>query len=337
MKKLVISMAMSILCIAVFAACSLEKEKEVVPEYVLTYAENQSENYPTTQGAYYFAELVKEQTEGKVVIRVKHSGELGTQEDVVNQLQFGGIDLTRVSISAISDELPRMNVLQLPFLYETKEQMWNVLESEVGQSFLNSLEQIDLVGLSWYEAGTRGFYAAEEPIESIEDLQGKVVRVQDSAMMKDWIEMLGGTPVVVPYTDIYSAFEVGKIDVAENNWSSYHSEKHYEVAKYYTMEEHTRVPELQLMSRNTWDKLPVVYRNIITQCARKSAEYEKELWDEYSENAKAEAIKNGCVVTSWSKEEVQKCKDMIDPLYEKYCATYMYLIKEIQEKNYEIH
>lgn len=337
MKKVIIGMMAAILFSAVIIVCSLNHKEEIVPEYVLTYAENQSENYPTTLGAYRFAELVKERTEGKVVIQVKHSGELGTQDEVIQQLQFGGIDLARVSISSISDELPRMNVLQLPFLYEDEEQMWNVLESTLGQTFLNSLERIGLVGLSWYEAGIRSFYSSEEPIETLDDLQGKIIRVQDSSMMKDWVEMLGATPVVVPYTDLYTAFEMKEIDVAENNWASYHSEKHYEVAKYYTVDEHTRVPELQLMSRKSWDKIPVVYRHIIMQCAKESAEYERELWVDYTAKAKEEAIAAGCKVTVWSEEELQKCKEMLLPLYEKYCSNYMYIIEEIQEMKDEIH
>ena len=334
MRKSVVYIWIIAMIVSLCAGCAGKKSDETVPEFILTYADNQSENYPTTLAAYKFAELVEERTEGKVIINIKHSGELGTQDDVIDQLQFGGIDLARVSLSSISDELPRMNVFQLPFLYETEQQMWDVLESSVGQTFLNSLEQIDLVGLSWYEAGTRSFYSVEEPVSCVEDLQGKNIRVQDSEMMRDYVRLLGGNPVSVPYTDVYEAFETKKIDVAENNWSSYCAEKHYEVAKYYTINEHTRVPEIQMMSRKTWDKLPIVYRYAILDCAKQSAKYEKELWDAYAEEAKAEAIAKGCIVTEWSEEEIQKCKEMVMPLYEKYCSVYMYLIENIQKNEF---
>ena len=214
MKRMMIGVSLLIALFFSIAGCSVHKTKDVIPEFVLTYADNQSEDYPTTLAAYKFAELVKERTEGKVIIDIKHSGEWGTQDDVISQMQFGGVDLARVSLSSISDELPRMNVLQLPFLYETEEQMWSLLDSKLGESFLNSLEQVGLVGLSWYEAGTRSFYSA------------------------------------------------------------YCAEKHYEVAKYYTVDEHARVPE------------------------------------------------------------IQKCKDMILPLYEKYCAAYMDLIEDIQNEDF---
>jgi len=330
MKKKVLGIGILFAVLLIYVICVSDKEEVVEPEFVLTYAENQAADYPTTRGAYKFAELVAERTGGKVLIEIKHSGELGTQSDVIKQLQFGGIDLARVSLSSLSDEFSRMNVLQLPFLYEDEEQMWNVLKSEIGSVFIGSLQEMDLIGLSWYEAGTRCFYSSNEPIETIEDLQGKVVRVQESEMMKDWIKMLGGEPVVVPYTDVYAAFETGIIEVAENNWNSYASEEHYEVAKYFTVDEHTRVPELQLISNVTWNKLPIIYRHIILESAEDSAEYEKEIWDEETEKAKQKAIENGCEVIIWTDEEIQKCKDMLEPLYQKYCASYLYLIEDIQ-------
>lgn len=331
-KALGIGIGISVLFAVIFIFTRYySNEKDMVePEFVLTYAENQAADYPTTRGAYKFAELVEERTKGKVLIEIKHSGELGSQSDVIDQLQFGGIDLARVSLSSISDELSSVNVLQLPFLYEDEEQMWDVLKSNVGELFKGRLREINVVGLSWYEAGTRCFYSANEPINTLEDLQGKVVRVQESEMMKDWIKMLGGTPVVIPYTDVYAAFETGSIEVAENNWNSYVSEKHYEVAKYFTVDEHTRVPELQLMSSITWGKLPDEYRKIILASAEESAEYEKAIWEEETEKAKQIAIENGCEVIVWSEEESKKCKEMLLPIYEKY-SFYLDLIGKIVE------
>lgn len=308
----------------------MKDEAVIEPEYVLTYAENQSEDHPTTQAAYKFAKLVEEKTDGKVLIEVVHSGELGMQSDIVDQLQFGGIDLARISLSAISDELPRMNVLQLPFLYQDEEQMWDILRSEIGTAALGSLERIQLVGLSWYEAGTRSFYSAQGPIRSLEDFKGKIVRVQESEAMKDWIVALGGTPVEVPYSDIYSAFEKGTIDIAENNWTSYVAEKHYEVAKYFTITDHARVPEIQIMSQHTWNQLPVNYRYMISQCAKESAEYEKDLWTAYTKNAIETARKEGCVISYLSQEEIAKCEEMVLPIYEKHCYDFLYLIEKIK-------
>ena len=121
--------------------------------------------------------------------------------------------------------------------------------------------------------------------------------------------------------------------MAENNWASYVSEKHYEVARYFTVTEHARVPEIQMMSERTWKRLPAEYREIILACAEESAEYERLLWNEHTEQAIRKARAEGCVITYLSKEEIKNCKELIYPLYEKYCSEFMDLIEEIQSQN----
>lgn len=305
----------------------MEEEKEV-PEFVLTYAENHPQNYPTTQGAVYFAELVAERTNGKVIIQIKSEGEFGTQHQMVNQMKFGGIDFARVSLSSISDELPKLNVLQLPFLYEDSEHMWEVLDGTIGEQFWESFYELELVPLSWYDGGARSFYS-EQPIRTLEDMEGLYVRVQESQMMQDMISLLGGIPVDLAFTEVYSAFETGKIDAAENNWPSYQMMGHCKVAQYYTLDEHTRVPEIQLMSGQTWEKLPEEYQNIILVCAKESAIYEKELWKEQEELSRQEAIAEGCEIILLSEEERERFREKVIPLYELYCSEYMDIVEKI--------
>ena len=307
-----------------------EKEIEQIPDFILTYAENHQENYPTTKGALKFAELVEERTNGKVLIQVKYGGEFGTQQQMVNQMKFGGVDFARVSLSSISDDLPKLNVLQLPFLYEDSEHMWKVLDGEIGQQFWESFYELNLVPLSWYDAGARSFYSAEKPIRTVEDIEGMSIRVQESQMMRDMISLLGGNPVDLAYTEVYSAFETGKIDAAENSFPSYHVSRHYEVAKYYTLDEHTRVPEIQLMSGRTWEKLPEEYKQIILACAEESAEYEKQIWKEQEELSYKEAVKQGCEVIILSESEVERFREKMIPLYELYCLEYMEIVEEIK-------
>lgn len=226
--------------------------EENVPEFVLTYAENQAEDYPTTQGAYRFAELVKQRTGGKVEILINAEGILGDERTVIEQLQFGGVDFARVSLSPLSEFVPELNVLQLPYLYTGAEHMWKVLEGEIGDSFLGSFEGSSLVALSWYDAGARNFYNSVRPIEKLEDMKGLTIRVQESELMSDSIRVLGAVPKQMAYGEVYSGLQTGEIDGAENNWPSYESTRHYEVARYYTIDEHTRVPELQLAAQSTW-------------------------------------------------------------------------------------
>ena len=300
------------------------------PEFVLTYAENQPEGYPTVLAAQRFAELVKERTEGRVIIQVKHSGAFGSESEVLDQMAFGGIDFARVSLAELSDELPKLNVLQLPFLYKDADHMWRILDGEIGEDFLSVFSEAGLVGLSWYDAGARCFYTDVKPIRSPADMAGLTVRVQDSHMVMDMVKLMGATPVTFPYGDVSYAFEMDKIDAAENNWPAYQIQEHYRLAKYFTVDEHSRVPEIQLASQRTWDVLPEQYRDIIAACARESALYQRELWKEQEARSRAEAIEAGCVQIIPRTVQKDAFRALAEPLYERYCADYMDLVAQIQ-------
>ncbi len=302
---------------------------EDVPEYVLTYAENQAEDYPTTQGALRFAELVEERTEGRILIDVQWGGKLGDEKSVIDQLQFGGIDFTRASISPLASYVPLLNVLQMPFLYRDDEHMWSVLHSEIGDTCMAAFEGSNLVPLSWYDAGARNFYNSRYPIRTLEDMKGLKIRVQESDMMIGMVRLLGADGVAIPYGDVYSSLETGVIDGAENNWPSYESTGHAKVAGYYTVDEHTRVPELQLCSQITWEKLSPEDRQIIRECAAESAEYERELWQEREKLSRERLEAEGCESYYLPQEERDRFREAVAPLYLEYCGEHMDMVDRI--------
>lgn len=323
--------ALVLVCLIVlFCLTGCGTAEETVPEFVLTYADNQPDNYPTTLGAQRFAELVEEQTAGKVLIDLKFNGVYGTEQEVYEQMQFGGIDFARLSIAAIADEMPKLNVLQVPFLYHDAEHMWRVLDGEIGDAFLADFSEINLVGLSWYDGGARCFYTDSQPIRTPEDMRGLTVRVQDSQIVLDMVSLLGAVPVNFSYSDVYYAFETGKIDVAENNWPAYHIMEHYRIAKYFTVDEHSRIPEIQLASGKTWATLPEKYREIILQCAKESALYERELWIEQEAASRNAVLELGCKEIILTEEALAEFREIVQPLYEVYCGDYMDLVWQIQ-------
>lgn len=313
---------------AALPACA--QKQTTIPEYVLTYADNQPANYPTALGASEFARQVEECTQNKIIIQTKFGGEYGSEEEVLAQMSFGGIDFARLSLSSLADELPALNVLQLPYLYEDADHMWRILDGDIGEAFLQVFEQKGLIGLSWYDAGARSFYSDDKPIRSPEDLQGLTVRVQDSQIVMDMVRLLGATPVTVPYSDVYSAFETGQIDAAENNWSSYEAMDHYKVAQYYTVDEHSRVPEVQLASGKTWDKFSEEDQCIILECAKESSRYERRLWAQWEAAARPAVIAKGCEEIVLTEEALGQFRETVQPLYKKYCADYMDVIDRIQ-------
>ena len=329
LKKLIV-LLLAICMLLCLSACADAENAD--PEYVLTYAENQPRNYPTSLGGERFAELVKERTDGKVIIQVKYAGEYGTDEEVVSQMQFGGIDFARISLAVIADEVPVLNVLQLPFLYQDSAHMWSVLDGEIGRKLLDNFAEANVIGLSWYDAGARSFYSTR-PIRELSDLRGRTVRVQNSQMAMDMVIHLGGKPVYVDHNDVQYAFETHKIDTAENNWPVYQYLDHYMVAKYYTVVEHTRVPDVQIASSRTWKVLPEEYRQIILECAKESALYQRNLWVRNDIFARATVIDSGCEIIFLEPEQKKAFQEAVEPLYEKYCGEYADLIEEIQRQN----
>ncbi len=303
--------------------------KEPVPEYVFTYAENQSDSFPTSLGAYYFADLVNERSDGRIRIMVYTNGELGREADVIRQMKYGGVDFTRVSLSQVAEVYPDLNILQMPYLYNDADHMWRVLDGRIGDMFLERMEDLDMVGLSWYDAGARSFYVTGEGVSSPEDMQGLRIRVQQSELMEDMVECLGAEPVPISYEEVYSALELGTIDGAENNWPSYEDMGHYKVADTYIVDEHTRVPEMQLCSENTWNMLSEEDREIIKQCAMESAIYERVLWQEREKSSRERCVNAGVTIIEISAEEKNAFREAMAPVYEKYCKDNKELLEEI--------
>lgn len=301
-------------------------------QMVLRYAENQAQDYPTTQAAYKFAEMVEEKTNGRIHIDVYHGGQLGDEKAVIEQLQFGAIDFTRVSISPLSEFEKSLNVLQLPYLYKDAAQMWRVLEGDIGENFLKSVSTAGLVGLSWFDAGARNFYNSKKPVTKLEDLKGLKIRVQESQLMMGMVAALGASATPMAYGEVYSGLQTGVIDGAENNWPSYDSVSHYEVAKYYVLDEHTRVPEMQMVSKITWDKISPEDQAIIKECALESAKIERELWAAKEGASEAKVKEAGSVITELEPGEKEKFQAAMAPLYTQFGAGYEDLISQIQSK-----
>ena len=317
-----------LLLIALVVFC-LTKPAEKVPEYVFSYAENQDEDYPTTLGGQYFANLVEEKTNGRIRILIQHSGERGNESQVISQLKYGGVDFARISISELTNEIKALNVLQLPYLYENSEHMWKVLDGKIGDYFLDVVSRYEMIGLSWYDAGARNFYTKDRQIQKLEDFEGLKIRVQESDMMASMVEYLGGEPVKKPYSEVYSLLEKSEADGAENNWPSYESMEHYEVAGYYTLDEHIRIPELQICSKHTWEKLSEEDQQIILECAKESSIYQRKLWKEQETKSRELAVSAGAEVVHLSTVEKKKFRKAVEPLFERYCGEHMDLIQEI--------
>ncbi len=303
----------------------------VEAEIVLRLADTLTEEYPATAGAIYFAELVEEYSEGRIVVEVYTGGTLGGDEaTIVEQLQFGGIDIARLNISPVAEVAPMLNLLQLPFLFTSTEHMYAVIDSEIGTEMLASVEAegTGMIGLCLYEAGTRNIYNSVQPITCLDDLQGLKIRVPQNNLMLDTFNALGANATALGISEVYSALQTGVIDGAENNNPSYQQMSHFEVAQYITMDAHTAPPEILVFSEAIWDGLTADDQAIITQAALDSVDYQREVFADTEAEALEIAIEGGAEVTYL--DDISEFQDAVSYLWEEYAADYMDTLADIQ-------
>lgn len=322
MKKLVMVFLACVFAVALVAG-------NAAAATIMRLAETHPQDYPTTKGDYEFARLVKERTQGRIVIEVYHSKQLGEEKAVVEQVQLGGIDMTRVSISVTAAFAPELDALQLPYLYRDEQHMWKVLNGPVGQDIFKKLEASNFVGLGWFESGARSFYTKKQ-VKTVGDLKGMKIRVQQSPLMVGLVEGLGATATPMAFGEVYSALQTGVIDGAENNWPSYLSTGHYEVAKYFVTDEHTRVPEIIIGSKRVFDKLSKEDQALIAQAAKDAVAYQIKQWNEYEKLAEKTVIEKGSIVTRVDALEKQKFMDAMKPLYDKQPASILKIVEQIR-------
>lgn len=295
MKKVLLVMLMVALMAAPLFAQG-GKEAAAARPIVLRLADNQPDGYPTVVGDLEFARLVEERSNGRIKVEVYNNGQLGDEKSAIEQVQFGGIDFTRVSISPLSNFNPLLNALQMPYLYRDADHMWKVLNGEIGEYFLDSMMDSGFVGLVYYDSGARNFYNSVKPIYTVADMRGMKIRVQESTLMMGLVSALGAVPTPLPYGDVYSALQTRVIDGAENNWPSYDTSSHYEVAKYYSIDEHTRVPEMIIASKITMEKLSQADQELIKQAARDSAPVQIQAWADFEKRSEEKVVAAGSMI-----------------------------------------
>ncbi|MBM4324883.1 MAG: TRAP transporter substrate-binding protein [Deltaproteobacteria bacterium] len=301
----------------------------VLAQKVLRLAETHPQDYPTTKGDYEFARLVKERSNGRIVVEVYHSKQLGEERAVIEQVQLGAIDMTRVSISAVSSFVRDLDAFQLPYLYRDAAHMWKVLDGPIGQEILKKHEAYNFVGVGWFESGSRNFYTKKQ-VKTVGDLKGMKIRVQQAPLMVGMVEALGAVATPLPFGEVYSALQTGVVDGAENNWPSYLTTSHFEVAKYFIVDEHTRVPEITVASKKVFDKLPKEDVALILKAMKDAQPYQFKLWVDFEKVAEKAVKDKGSTVTIVSPAEKQKFMDAMKPLYDKQPPEIMAVVNKIR-------
>jgi len=293
-------------------------------------AEVHPPDYPTTMAVTYMGKLLHDRTGGKLGIKVYPNGALGSEKDNIEQLRLGALDMMRINVAPLNSVVHETIVTGLPFVFRSTEHMRTVLDGPVGDDILASMESQGLVGLAFYDSGARSFYS-KKPIRNVADLKGLKIRVIQSDLFVAMVEALGANPTPMPYGEVYTALKTGIVDAAENNWPSYESSRHFEAAKFYTLDEHSLAPEVLVFSKVVWDKLSKEDQAAIRKAAKDSVPYMRKLWDEREVKSRKTVEAAGTqVITIANKQEVI---DAMKPVYAKFANTprLANLVKRIQD------
>lgn len=271
-------------------------------------------SHPVHKAMVYMGERVREKSGGKMQLDIYPNQQLGSERECLELLQIGSLGMTKVSTGVMENFAPGLRVFGLPFLFRDREHRFKVLESEIGERFLNSSMDKRLKGLTFYDAGSRSFYS-KEPIETPKDLKGLKLRVMESQTAINMVKNLGGSPTPIAWGELYTALQQGIVDGAENNLPSFHLSRHYEVCKYFLVDEHTALPDELVIGTPVWNKLSAQEKKWLKEAAMESSEYQKKLWREAELEALEQIQEAGVKVIEAEKEEF---RSMVKPMYEEF-------------------
>ena len=272
------------------AACVTQSSfAQAADTRLMTAADVHIDKYPTVEAVRWIGRRIEQETNGRLRIRVYHSGQLGRESDTVDLTRFGALDLTRVNFAPLTNAFPLTQVFALPYVFDSVAHMRRAVDGAAGAAVRKGFEARGLIGLAIYDAGARSFYNVRRPIVAPGDLQGLKIRVPPSDIFIELVRTLGANPTPLPYGEVYSAMQTHLIEGAENNWRTFHTSRQFEVARYWSQSDHSFSPEALLMSKRTFDALTPADRELLVTAAAGSVAYMRELWDR-TENESREFV-----------------------------------------------
>lgn len=271
-----------------------------------------TEDHPVQTAMLQMAAEVEEKTNGQIKIEVLANGVLGGEKDNLEQMAAGSLDMAKVSASALESFAPVYQAFSVPYIFNSLEHFYSVMDSEIATELFESTTDLGYKGITWLDSGSRNFYTAKRSINTPDDLKGLKIRTMDSPMAFEMMEAFNGSATTMGFADVYTALQSGVIDGAENNVTA--TSIHGEVAPYYSFDEHTRIPDIVLISTQTWNKLSAEQQEIIMTAAYNAKETYKVAWNERMDLEKANAEANGVIFTYPDKTPFQEA---VKPIYER--------------------
>ena len=330
MKKILGLMLALAMVLTVFTGALAEEKKASLDlkgsELTLIYADNHADGYPTVEASKAMAQEIYDKTSGRIGMAVYGNAVLGNENDAIEQLTYNSVQLVRASCASFAAYGNKLNVLCLPYLYESYDHYWKVLDGEIGDDMLMACKDANIIGLCWYDGGARCFFTKDK-ITDLSGFKGKTIRMLGSLV--DMLSAMGGNPSTMAMSEIYAAIQTGVADGAENNWPTYFEQTFYEVAPYFMLDNHARLPEWVAINGDTWNALSADDQAIVKAAAENASTLERQLWTEYETKAREGALAKGAQEVTLTPEALAEIKAVAVSVYSKY-AEFADIIAAIQ-------
>ncbi len=311
MKKL----KLTLICVPVlflFYGCDRNGEQET-KTIILAHAMHLT--HPVSVAMEHMAEFVEEYSGGRLNIEIYPTGQLGGERELLELVQIGTVGMTKVSAGSLENIVPDMRVFSLPYLFRDEEHMANVLWGEVGEELLETGTKYRLKGIAYYDAGSRSFYSVDRPIYTPDDLLGLKIRVMPSTMATMLIRTYDASPTPLAYGELYTAFQGGIVDAAENNPPSFYTSRHYEVCNYYILNEHTTIPDVLVLGTHVWNNLTEQEQDWLQRAVDDSVDLQRILWQESVEESYRVVQEAGVEIII---PDIEPFREQSRPLYERF-------------------
>jgi tripartite ATP-independent transporter DctP family solute receptor len=300
---------------------------------VLKASDVHPEGYPTVAAVESLGKKLSTATNGRISVAMYPAMQLGGEKEAIEQAQVGAIAFARVSVGALGPVVDDLNVFNLPYVFRNTEHAQKVMDGAIGKELLDKVTASGkgLVGLCWMDAGARSFYDTKKPIKTMADLKGLKVRVMGNPMFVDMANSMGANGIAMGYDQVFTSLQTGVIDGAENNPPSFVFDNHYQVAKYYTIDEHLIVPEMLVMSKKIFDSMSKDDQALLLKFAREAQLEERKLWEIYEKQAMDKAKASGVQILKMSDSDKKQMQAAVKPVWDKYGPKYAAMIKRIQD------
>lgn len=301
------------LILLVFLFANLISCKEDDGTKMLYLAHGLPRTHPVHKGMEEFKRVLEKESNGTLKVKIFSDAQLGSEREVLELLQIGSVAATKVSAATLSNFVPEYHIFGVPYLFRDKQHQYDVLEGPIGKSILEKGSKFWLRGLCYYDAGSRSFYTSNKAIRTPDDLSGLKIRVMNNQMAINMVNSMGGSATPLSYSELYTAIQQGVVDGAENNPPSFVSSNHYEICKYYTLDEHSAVPDVLLIGTKYWNKLTDEQKKWVQKAADESAQAEKVFWNKSVEESMKIAIEAGVEVIKPDKSLfAEKSKSVLE-------------------------